>query len=70
LNVWIPVPEESAVVQAAAERGWAIRQGEIYRIKSEPAVRVTIATLTAEQSVRLASDIAAAMRPRYRSQSA
>ncbi|MDO8432354.1 MAG: aminotransferase class I/II-fold pyridoxal phosphate-dependent enzyme [Candidatus Binatus sp.] len=70
LNVWIPVAEESAVVQAMAEKGWAIRAGESYRIKSGPAVRITVATLTPDESKRLANDLAAAIRPRSRVQTA
>jgi DNA-binding transcriptional MocR family regulator len=70
LNVWIPVAEESAVVQAMAEKGWAIRAGESYRVKSAPAVRITISTLTPAESQRLAKDLADAIRPRLRTQSA
>ncbi len=70
LNVWIPVAEESAVVQAMAEKGWAIRAGESYRIKSGPAVRITISTLTPADSKKLAADLAEAIRPRARVQTA
>jgi DNA-binding transcriptional MocR family regulator len=70
LNVWVPVAEESSVVQAMAEKGWAIRAGESYRVKSASAVRITIATLTPDESKRLAKDLADATRPRSRAQSA
>jgi len=64
LNVWIPVAEEGAVVQGMAEKGWAIRAGASYRIKSATGIRVTVSTLTRDESRRFAADLAAAMRPR------
>jgi DNA-binding transcriptional MocR family regulator len=59
LNVWIPVAEESAVVQALMRRGWAVKAGERYRLQSAPAIRVTIATLT--ETRRFASDLASVL---------
>jgi len=68
LNVWIAVAEEAAVVNAMAAKGWAIRAGECYRIKSAPGIRVTVATLTPEDARRFAADLAEAVRPRSRVQ--
>jgi hypothetical protein len=62
LNVWIPVREEAATVAHLAARGWAVRAGESYRLKSPPAIRVTIATLTARETVQLAIDVAESQR--------
>jgi DNA-binding transcriptional MocR family regulator len=70
LNVWIPVAEEAGVVNAMAAKGWAIRAGECYRIKSAPGIRVTVSTLAVEDARRLAADLAEAIRPRLRAQSA
>ncbi len=42
LNVWIPVPEEGSIITSLAAAGWGVRAGERYRIKSPPAIRVTI----------------------------
>ncbi len=64
LNVWIPVPEESATVQALVQLGWAVKAGERYRIASPPAIRVTIATLERKEAARFAEDLAKVMRPR------
>jgi DNA-binding transcriptional MocR family regulator len=64
LNVWIPVAEESAMVQSMREAGWAVRAGEAYRIRSAPGVRVTVAALTPTDARRLAADFARALRPR------
>jgi DNA-binding transcriptional MocR family regulator len=58
LNVWIPVPEESAMVAHLAASGWAVRAGERYRLRTPPAIRVTAATLRRGEVERLAGDIA------------
>ncbi|MGB3550954.1 MAG: hypothetical protein WA993_09700, partial [Candidatus Binatus sp.] len=70
LNVWVPVAEEAAVVNAMAAKGWAIRAGECYRIKSASGIRVTISTLTPEDALRFAADLADSIRPRSHAQSA
>jgi DNA-binding transcriptional MocR family regulator len=66
LNVWIPLPEESAVVQALFQRGWAVAAGERYRIKTPPAIRVTISTIDADEASAFANDLAAILRPAQR----
>ena len=58
LNVWIPLPEENAAVQALMRKGWAVKAGERYRIRSEPAIRVTVAALEPADAVRFAEDLA------------
>jgi DNA-binding transcriptional MocR family regulator len=63
LNVWIPVAEEAAAVTALAERGWAVRAGEPYRIKAPPAIRVTVSTLKPDEAERFAEDLAASLHP-------
>ncbi len=63
LNVWIPVAEESSIVAALAEAGWAVRAGEPYRLKSAPGVRVTISTLKPAEAERLAEELARCLRP-------
>jgi DNA-binding transcriptional MocR family regulator len=66
LNVWIPVAEESATVQALLHAGWAVKAGERYRIASPPAIRVTIASLTPRDAARFADTLAVALRSRTR----
>lgn len=58
LNVWIPTPEEATVVQALAERGWAVAAGEVFRLRTGPAIRITTASLDPEQAPALAHDVA------------
>jgi DNA-binding transcriptional MocR family regulator len=61
LGVWIPVDEEAAIVQALAERGWAVGAGERFRYRTAPGIRVTTTTLQPGEAQRLADDIAAAI---------
>jgi DNA-binding transcriptional MocR family regulator len=61
LGVWIPVEEEAAIVQALAERGWAVGAGERFRYRTAPGIRVTTTTLQPDEAERLADDIAAAI---------
>ena len=64
LNVWVPVADETVVVGALLQRGWVVAPGAAYRLApSGPAVRVTIATLTAPEAERLAADLAEAIAP-------
>jgi DNA-binding transcriptional MocR family regulator len=63
LNVWVPVPEEVGAVGALAAAGWAVRAGERYRLKSPPAVRITIATLAAREVRQVAAALVAALAP-------
>jgi DNA-binding transcriptional MocR family regulator len=58
MNVWIPVPEETAIAQALLDRGWAVIAGERFRIESTPGIRVTISTLEPAEAQKLAADIA------------
>jgi DNA-binding transcriptional MocR family regulator len=66
LNVWIPLPEESAVIQSLFQRGWAVAAGERYRIKTAPAIRVTTAALDVSDATLFANDLVAVLRPAQR----
>jgi DNA-binding transcriptional MocR family regulator len=66
LNIWIPLPEESAVIQSLFQRGWAVAAGERYRMKTPPAIRVTTASLDAADTHRFANDLADVLRPTQR----
>ncbi|TMA36526.1 MAG: aminotransferase class I/II-fold pyridoxal phosphate-dependent enzyme [Deltaproteobacteria bacterium] len=70
LNVWVPVIEEAAIVSALAGAGWAVRAGERYRLRSGPAVRITVAALAPRESDRLAAALARSVRPERRRVSA
>jgi DNA-binding transcriptional MocR family regulator len=70
LNVWVPVPDEDAVAESLLESSYAVSTGSRFRIKSPPAVRITTATLPAEEAPNVARALARALRPASRSQSA
>jgi DNA-binding transcriptional MocR family regulator len=64
LNVWIPVREETATVQALAGLGWGVAAGERFRLRSAPAIRVTTSALGPDEARRFAADFATAHRSR------
>jgi DNA-binding transcriptional MocR family regulator len=64
LNVWVPVADEALVIAAMLQSGWVLAPGEPYRLPgSEPAVRITTATLEHEDAQALAGDLAQALAP-------
>lgn len=62
LNVWVPLSEETSVVQRLLQQGWAVAAGERYRLQSGPAVRVTIARLQPADARRFAAAFAEIVR--------
>lgn len=60
LNVWIPVPDETGAVSRLLHAGWAVAPGARFRMSAPPGIRVTVSTLTAEETGRLAEAIASA----------
>lgn len=61
LNLWVPVRDESAVVNGLRSYGWWIAAGARFRLSSEPGVRISVAELEPVDAVRLASDFAAVL---------
>ncbi|MFF0435676.1 aminotransferase class I/II-fold pyridoxal phosphate-dependent enzyme [Streptomyces sp. NPDC004327] len=61
LNVWVPVRDESAVVNGLRTHGWWVAAGARFRIAAPTAVRITTATLRPDQAERLAADFAAVL---------
>ena len=58
LNVWVPVPDEATAATEMERRGFAIRAGSRYRIRSSPGVRLTVAAVNEDE----ASNVADALR--------
>ncbi len=67
MNVWVPVPDEASAASALLEAGFAVSAGARFRIQSGPALRITTATLRAENAGRVADALANALRPSGRS---
>jgi DNA-binding transcriptional MocR family regulator len=63
LNVWVPVPEETAVVAALAEAGWGVSAGERFRLASPPAIRISISNLPTQQAASVATDLVRILGP-------
>src|SRR5207245_6563946 len=63
LNVWVPVADEASAVRGLLERGWCVRAGARYRLRSAPAIRITIATFLPERAERLADDLRGVLGP-------
>ncbi|PYC75843.1 GntR family transcriptional regulator [Streptomyces tateyamensis] len=61
LNVWVPVPEETAAVVGLLQRGWAVSAGAVFRLQSPPGIRITVSRLEPAQAPRLAADLAAVL---------
>lgn len=70
LNVWIPVPDETRVVQALQTQGWSVAPGAPFRLRSEPAIRVTVSSLKPDEAPPLAAAIATSLSPSHRTRSA
>ncbi len=70
LNVWIPVPDETAVVQGLLAEGWAVMPGAPFRLQAEPAIRVTISSLKPTEAGPLAAAIARSLEPSHQTRSA
>jgi DNA-binding transcriptional MocR family regulator len=62
INVWVPVPDETQVIAALRDVGYAVAPGSLYRIASPPAIRITIATLKESEVDDLADAVAGAIR--------
>ncbi|MFI5801346.1 aminotransferase class I/II-fold pyridoxal phosphate-dependent enzyme [Streptomyces sp. NPDC051561] len=58
LSVWVPVRDESAVVNGLRSYGWWVAAGARFRIASGPGVRITTAGLEGADAARLAADFA------------
>lgn len=65
LNVWIPVPDETAAVTALREAGYAVAPGAPYRIATPPAIRVSTSGLPLDHVEALAAAIAQARHTPY-----
>ncbi|WP_185844988.1 aminotransferase class I/II-fold pyridoxal phosphate-dependent enzyme [Nonomuraea sp. WAC 01424] len=63
LNVWVPVADETTAVTRLLALGWAAAPGARNRVRTPPALRLTVSTLRPGETVRLADDLATALRP-------
>ncbi|HEY7200093.1 MAG TPA: aminotransferase class I/II-fold pyridoxal phosphate-dependent enzyme [Candidatus Dormibacteraeota bacterium] len=59
LNVWVPVPDEQAALRRLLEGGWAASAGERFRLRSGPAVRLSIGRMSPGDAPAVAEALAA-----------
>jgi DNA-binding transcriptional MocR family regulator len=69
-NVWIPVPDEVAAMQALRDAGYLATPGARYRLASRPAVRVTVSTLSPDEAGYVADALARSLAPSQRTRAA
>ena len=63
LNVWIPVPDETGAVARLLHAGWAVAPGARFRMGAPRGIRVTVASLQADEVAPLADAVARAVGP-------
>ena len=59
LNVWVPVPDEQAALRRLLDAGWAASAGERFRLRSEPAIRLSIGRLPVAEAPAVAAALGA-----------
>ncbi len=63
MNVWVPVPDETGVVARLLHAGWAVSPGARFRLSAGPGIRITVSTLTEQETGPLADAVASAVGP-------
>lgn len=58
INVWVPIPDEAAVVTGLARDGYAIASGQRFRMGSPPGVRISVGRLEPDMAGDVASSVA------------
>ncbi len=61
LNVWVPVPDETAAITRLLSSGWAAAPGTRFRIGTPPGMRITISSIDAGEIDPLADAITGAI---------
>ena len=63
MNVWVPVADEAAALDALLDAGWAAAPGERFRLRSGPAVRLSIGRMAPADTPAVAAALGAPLRP-------
>ncbi len=61
LNVWVPVPDETAAITRLLSAGWAAAPGTRFRIGTPPGMRITVSSIDADEIDPLADAVAEAL---------
>lgn len=60
-SVWVPVPDETAVVARLLHAGWAVAPGARFRMSAAPGIRLTVSALDPADVGAVADAVVAAM---------
>src|ERR1044071_6390209 len=63
INVWLPVPDETAAVASLRDGGWVVGPGAAHRLTSAPGLRLTVSRLRVSDVDVAADAVAAAVGP-------
>lgn len=63
-NMWVPVPEETPVVQKMVDAGFLVAAGERFRVQSDSGIRITFAALEEKDAPAVARAVLDAIAPR------
>ncbi|MFF4520675.1 aminotransferase class I/II-fold pyridoxal phosphate-dependent enzyme [Streptomyces bluensis] len=63
MNVWVPVPDETGAVSRLLHAGWAVAPGARFRLSAPSGIRITVSTLTEDETGPVADAVASAIRP-------
>ncbi|HEX5542533.1 MAG TPA: aminotransferase class I/II-fold pyridoxal phosphate-dependent enzyme, partial [Micromonospora sp.] len=61
INVWVPVRDETRAVAALRDAGYAVAPGALYRLATDPGIRITVSPLDDEDIQPLADVVAEAV---------
>jgi DNA-binding transcriptional MocR family regulator len=61
INVWLPVPDETAAVARLRDAGYAVAPGALFRTATPPGIRITVSQLSTRDIEPLADAVAAAV---------
>jgi DNA-binding transcriptional MocR family regulator len=63
INIWVDVEDETQMVAALRDAGYAVAPGSLFRVQSPPGVRMTVSPIDDDAIERLADHIAAVAHP-------
>ncbi|MEV4638411.1 aminotransferase class I/II-fold pyridoxal phosphate-dependent enzyme [Actinoplanes sp. NPDC049548] len=63
INLWVRTPDETRLVTALRDAGYAVAPGSLFRMDAPPGVRITVSPLDDDAIEPLAETVAAALHP-------
>ncbi|MET8150888.1 aminotransferase class I/II-fold pyridoxal phosphate-dependent enzyme [Actinoplanes sp. NPDC049668] len=63
INLWVSVEDETRMVTALRDAGYAVAPGSLFRVEAPPGIRMTVSQIDDDSIEGLADDVAAAAYP-------